>query len=114
MGDVVGDDGEPPGEGGGANEHVLNVDRPAYGPEMGQHVAGHHGFFGSDAQDLDPLEDLALDPAPEGTVIPTPDGPMTQLHDADARGEQRVSGVLAELLEQVGIGRFPDEPALDG
>ncbi len=105
MGDVVGDDGEPPGEGGGANEHVLNGDRPAYGPEMGQHVAGHHGFF---------FEDLALDPAPEGTVIPTPDGPMTQLHDADARGEQRVSGVLAELLEQVGIGRFPDEPALDG
>ena len=50
MGDVVGGDGEPPGEGGGANEHVLNVDRPAYGPEMGQHVAGHEGFFNSMTQ----------------------------------------------------------------
>ncbi len=109
MRDVVGDDREPPGQRGGPNEDILNVDSPPYGPEVGKHVAGHQSLFSSNAQDFDTLQDLPLDPAPEGTVIPASDGPMTQLHDTDTRGEQRVRRVLAELLEQVGSGRFPDE-----
>jgi hypothetical protein len=44
---------------------------------VGEHVSGHQGFFDSDAQDFDALKDLALDAAPEGTVVLTPCGAMT-------------------------------------
>jgi hypothetical protein len=63
-------------------------------------IASDDGFFQAEADDLHPCENFAFDPRPEGTAIGPSHGTVAKLHDADARREERILGVLFEMFNE--------------
>lgn len=98
--DIVRDNGQIASQSCRSDEDVLDVDDLPARPQMRHGIASNDSLVETDVEDIHPAKDLVLDPGPEVAVIGSPHGAMTELHHADARGEEWVRGMLPQALGQ--------------